>query len=122
MRTLFKTVLLLAALMTIWLALLGGGGRALTSGAVIFMIWGVSPYAVLWSLDRWLMKGAAPRVMLALALLISLPGIYAYLDIIFFHPHNDGGFTFLITPFIQWIMVVAGGGGVYWLQYRRRMS
>ncbi|MCM2973011.1 MULTISPECIES: hypothetical protein [Larsenimonas] len=115
-----KAFLLILAIATLWMALLAGGGQSIGAGAIIFMVWGVSPYLLLWTLKRYVLTDVAPRALLALIALVGVTGLYAYADVLFLNPRNDGGFTFLITPFVQWIMVVLGGGALYWLKRRRR--
>ena len=101
------------------------GDTGLSQWAVVlpFAVLAVSPYLVLARLARGLKHDVAKsRVLLIVALLVTLPAIWFYIQGFIVEPDAQSGLLFVFLPIYQFIVGVVAGVAAWLLvmAFRRR--
>lgn len=80
-----------------------------------FLIWGVSPYALLIALIKAAKSSMARISAFVITLVTGSWGIVVIINAMFIHPDPQGGLVFLFIPFWQWLFLLLSVLPVLWL-------
>jgi uncharacterized membrane protein YuzA (DUF378 family) len=80
--------------------------KPVSSGALGFIIWAVSPYCYLAVMTKTVSQKPSTIAVLVFALLVGVFGVWALIDAMFIHLDAQGGLIYIFAPLWQWAFLI----------------